>query len=418
MPTLQERLFRQTALERLSNPEGLDTMMEVTTLRGWISLAGVALVVLAAMIWGVLGRVPQVVSGQGIMVRQGGVYRIQVRGSGQIDSVLVEPGDTVHVGQTVAVLAQPELRTAIRQLETSLEELRNNRRSTFALLTRDRELGLESIRQQQAQADEAVKAATQRLAYLNARIAGDSIAHARGWLTPAAAQETVALRSETQLQLLSAAASKQELAARAVQVQVESNQTVFSLDREIFQAESRLTQLNDQLRSYAHVASPYNGTIVERLSDPGQAIGAGAAIVTVESFDVPLQVLMFIPLEGKRIEPGMRVEMVPGGVRPEETGYFIGHVRDVSGAPLSGGALDRYLKNEILVEQFTSEGGAYLVDVVVESDPTTVSTYRWTSRAGAKIQFGSGTLLTGKIVVLQTRPVEMIVPAIRRWLGG
>jgi HlyD family secretion protein len=418
MPTLQERLFRQTALERLSSPEGLDTMMEVTTLRGWISLAGVALVVLAAMIWGVLGRVPQVVSGQGIMVRQGGVYRIQVRGSGQIDSVLVEPGDTVHVGQTVAVLAQPELRTAIRQLETSLQELRNNRRSTFALLSRDRELALESIRQQQAQADEAVLAATQRLRYLNARITSDSIAYARGLLTPDRVQETVALRSETQLQLLSAAASKQELAARAVQVQVESNQTVFGLDREIFQSDSRLTQLNDQLRAYAHVTSPYNGTIVERLSDPGQAIGAGTAIVTVESSDVPLQVLMFIPLEGKRIEPGMRVEMVPGGVRPEETGYFIGHVRSVSGAPLSGSALDRYLKNEVLVEQFTSEGGAYLVDVVVESDLSTVSTYRWTSRAGAQIKFGSGTLLTGKIVVKQTRPVAMIVPAIRRWLGG
>jgi len=418
MPTLQERLFRQTALERLSSPEGLDTMMEVTTLRGWISLAGVALVVLAAMIWGVLGRVPQVVSGQGIMVRQGGVYRIQVRGSGQIDSVLVEPGDTVHVGQTVAVLAQPELRTAIRQLETSLQELRNNRRSTFALLSRDRELALESIRQQQAQADEAVLAATQRLRYLNARITSDSIAYARGLLTPDRVQETVALRSETQLQLLSAAASKQELAARAVQVQVESNQTVFGLDREIVQEESRLTRLSDQLNSYAHVASPYNGTIVERLSDPGQAIGAGAAIVTVESFDVPVQVLMFIPLEGKRIQPGMRVEMVPGGVRPEETGYFIGHVRSVSSAPLSGNALDRYLKNEVLVEQFTSEGGAYLVDVVVESDLTTVSEYRWTSRAGAQIKFGSGTLLTGKIVVKQTRPVAMIVPAIRRWLGG
>jgi HlyD family secretion protein len=114
----------------------------------------------------------------------------------------------------------------------------------------------------------------------------------------------------------------------------------------------------------------------------------------------------------------MRVEMVPGGVRPEETGYFLGKVREVSGAPLSGSALDRYLKNELLVEQFTSSGGAYLIEVDVERDTTTVSNFKWTSRAGAPISFGSGTLLQGKIVVDQMRPVSLVMPALRRWLGG
>lgn len=418
MASLQERLFRKTALDRLSNPEGLDTLMEITTVRGWISLIGLALIVLAALAWGVFGRVPQVVQGQGIMVRQGGVYRVQATGSGQIDSVLVEPGDPVRRGQVIAVLAQPELRTTIQQLEASLAELRSNRRSTAALLESDRALEMESIRQQQQQADEAVRAATARIAYLDQRIARDSQAVAQRILTADAAQENIALRAETQLQLLSAQARKQELGARAVQIQVEDNQTLFALDREIVQAENRLAQLNEQLASHANVVSPYEGTIVERLADPGQAIGAGTAIATVESAEVPLQVLMFIPLEGKRIREGMRVEMVPGGVRPEETGYFVGSVRAVSSAPLSGTGLDRYLKNELLVEQFTSEGGAYLVDVVVETDPNTISGYRWTSRAGAPITFGSGTLLAGKIVVEQTRPVSLVVPAIRRWLGG
>ena len=72
----------------------------------------------------------------------------------------------------------------------------------------------------------------------------------------------------------------------------------------------------------AHVASPYDGIVVERLTDAGQSISAGSAIITVEPLNVPLQVLMFIPLEGKRIAPGMGVEMVPGGVQPEETGPY------------------------------------------------------------------------------------------------
>lgn len=418
MRTSQDRIFRASALARHSSPEGLDTLLEITTVRGWIALVALAAVVVAALVWGVLGRVPQLVAGQGIMVREGGVYRVQASGGGRIDSVLVEPGAIVRRGQVIAVLAQPELRTSILQAEASLMELQSNRATTAALLLTDRKLALASIAQQQQQADEAIVAADQRLVYLDTRIANERRAVERGLLTSDALQSTVAARAETQLQKLSTVAKKQELGANAVQLQVVSNQNLFQLDQQIAQGKDRLIQLRAQVAAFANVTSPYDGTVVERLADAGQTISAGTALVTVEPTNVPLQVLMFIPLEGKRIRAGMRVEMVPGGVKPEETGYFIGRVRSVSAAPLSGNALDRYLKNELLVEQFTSEGGAYLVDVTVETDTTTVSGYKWTSRAGAPISFGSGTLLAGKIIVEQTRPIALVIPALRRWLGG
>jgi HlyD family secretion protein len=418
MRPTHERIFRANALARQSSPDGLDTTLEITTLNGWISLLALGAVVVAALTWGVLGRIPQTVAGQGMMVREGGVYRIQATGGGRIDSVLVAPGAQVRRGQVIAVLAQPELRTAIQQLQTSLAELRLNRATTAALLASDRTMALASIEQQQRQADEAILAADQRLAYLDERIANERRAVERGLLTADALQSTVAARAETQLLKLSTGARKQELGANAVQLQVTSNQSLFTLDQQIVQAQNRLDQLMEQVATYANVTSPYDGTVMEQLTDPGQTIPAGAPLMTIESADVPLQVLMFIPLEGKRISEGMRVEMVPGGVKPEETGYFLGRVRSVSAAPLSGSGLDRYLKNEVLVEQFTSEGGAYLVDVAVETDSTTVSGFRWTSREGPPLSFGSGTLLSGKITVQQIRPIELVIPAIRRWLGG
>jgi HlyD family secretion protein len=418
MPPIQERIFRASALARHTSPEGLETLLEITTVRGWIGLAALASLVFGAVVWGVFGRVPQVVNGQGIMVTEGGVLRVQASGSGRIDSVYVDPGSAVRQGQVIAVLAQPELRTAIQQLSTSLAELRANRASTARLLESDRQLQINSIEQQQRQADEAIVVADQRLASLDARIANERRAVERGLLTADALQHTIALRAETQLEKLSTIARKQQLSADAVQLQVSTNRNLFDLDREIAQASNRLDQLEAQLSAFAQVTSPYDGVVVERFADAGQSIGAGAPIVTVEPTGVQLQVLMFIPLEGKRISPGMRVEMVPGGVRPEETGYFLGRVQSVSAAPLSGSALDRYLKNEVLVEQFTREGGAYLVSVGVERDSTTQSGYKWTSRAGAPISFGSGTLLAGKIVVEEMRPIALIIPAIRRWLGG
>ena len=71
MPTAQERIFRSSALARHTSPEGLDTLLEITTVKGWIALIGLAAVIVGALIWGVLGRIPQVVPGQGIMVAEG-----------------------------------------------------------------------------------------------------------------------------------------------------------------------------------------------------------------------------------------------------------------------------------------------------------------------------------------------------------
>ena len=92
MRTSQERIFRASALARHASPEGLDTLLEITTVRGWIALVALAAAVLAAVIWGVLGRIPQVVAGQGIMVHEGGAFRIESSGGGRIDSVLGNDG--------------------------------------------------------------------------------------------------------------------------------------------------------------------------------------------------------------------------------------------------------------------------------------------------------------------------------------
>jgi len=233
MPSMQERIFRTAALARRASPEGLDAQLETTTVPGWIGLIALCAVVLGALVWGVLGRVPQVVEGPGIMVSDSGVFRVQSPAGGQIDSMLADVGDTVHRGQTVAVLAQPALRTSIAQLESSLEELRANRAATAALLESNRELELLSIQQQQAQADEAITAADRRLAYLDERMANESVAVNKGLLTREDWQNTVAQRAETQLQKLSMIARKQDLGASAVEGQVSSRRSLFTLDQQI-----------------------------------------------------------------------------------------------------------------------------------------------------------------------------------------
>jgi multidrug efflux pump subunit AcrA (membrane-fusion protein) len=95
-------MFRKVALERLSSPEQLDQLMQVTTPRGWLAMLGLGALLLAAIVWGVFGSVPTTVDGQGILIRGAGIQTVDVAKAGQVTKVLVAAGDAVEVGQPVA----------------------------------------------------------------------------------------------------------------------------------------------------------------------------------------------------------------------------------------------------------------------------------------------------------------------------
>jgi HlyD family secretion protein len=50
-------------------------------------------------------------------------------------------------------------------------------------------------------------------------------------------------------------------------------------------------------------------------------------------------------------------------------------------------------------------------------DPATVSRYRWTSSQGPPIRIESGTLAGSSITVTTRRPIELVIPLIREYLG-
>jgi hypothetical protein len=73
MPQVEQKeLFRKAALARLSSPEELDQLMQVTTPKGWLALLGLVGLILVALMWGVLGHIPTIAQGQGVLLKQEG----------------------------------------------------------------------------------------------------------------------------------------------------------------------------------------------------------------------------------------------------------------------------------------------------------------------------------------------------------
>ena len=79
--------------------------MVVTSPASWAVLAGVALIVAAAVVWAFLGRLPETVSVVGAVVGTEGSDCMISDSTGTITEFTVSPGDRISAGDRVAVIS-------------------------------------------------------------------------------------------------------------------------------------------------------------------------------------------------------------------------------------------------------------------------------------------------------------------------
>ena len=100
--TVQNRLFRRSALEQLSSPEQLDSLLQVTAPRAWIALLGLGILIGAFLIWGVTGSIQVTTQGRGILVKGEGITTLNAPSAGQLSDLYVDVDDTVGPGEIIA----------------------------------------------------------------------------------------------------------------------------------------------------------------------------------------------------------------------------------------------------------------------------------------------------------------------------
>ncbi len=102
---MRRSIFRQVALERLSSPEQLDQLMQVTRPRGWLALLALIGLIVTVVGWSFSDTIPTQVLGRGILIRGGQLVPVAAPSAGQVTSIMVHPGDTVTQGQVLAQIA-------------------------------------------------------------------------------------------------------------------------------------------------------------------------------------------------------------------------------------------------------------------------------------------------------------------------
>jgi hypothetical protein len=114
-------IYRKAALDRLKSPEQLHTLMRVTDPKGWLALVGCAVIIGAALVWGVFGTIQTKVAAGGILLSSQGLTELVAAGDGTISSLDVESGAEITKGQVVARIEQTDLKQQIEALKSRIE---------------------------------------------------------------------------------------------------------------------------------------------------------------------------------------------------------------------------------------------------------------------------------------------------------
>ncbi len=365
--------FRTEALNKLSSPDDLDRMMSVTDRRGWISLSATALVIVAALIWGYFGQISTMVVGQGITMSEGAIQSITARTSGILSGFTVIGGQTIQKGQIIAIIEQPELRQSFIEDFSTYEFLSSREREQKEFFRRQIEIQEEKLRKLGSLYKEGLV--------------------------------------------------EKSLITTAERDVMDLKNNLYQFDEKVTQAQRQLSKSRENYKWRSAVVAPFSGAVTEVHFKNGEQVNEGSELLFAEPYGQAdaqsLSLSLFVASgDAKKIRNGMEVFIALATVKPEQYGYVIGKVYYVSEYPKSLQAIASDLKNDLLAQTFSRSSSPYKVKIKLLRDSSTYSGYRWTSGKGPRISITSGILCSGQIIVEQQRPMELVIPMLKKYVIG
>ena len=85
--------------------EQVEQRLQVTSPRMWLALAGFVVLIVVGLVWGILGRAADQVTGIGVMLPSDGLYDLSSPNPGIVRGIKARNGDELTAGETVLNLA-------------------------------------------------------------------------------------------------------------------------------------------------------------------------------------------------------------------------------------------------------------------------------------------------------------------------
>ena len=406
-------------VNRVETPDQLDEFLRFKSTKSWLALASMAGIVTLAVIWGIFGEVQTKVEGTAILLAEGGLFQIVAKESGHLQECKVRSGDIIQEGQIVAVVNNPQLENQINTKQAEIDSIRASRFKQSQLILARTDAQKRVFETQRLQLIQRKVFIERRLRALDERVRTYEELLKEGAATR---QAYLNAKLEYEKALEEGASVDTELNERILkrrELESSVHDQLFQLKFKLSLAQGELSALQKKMDLTTSIRSDFHGRVIEVLARQGQRVLEGQAIVTCDRALTHLEVEIFVPAaEGKKILPGMRIQVVPSTVQREEYGFMTGKVSSVDIFPISRDALLSWLKNDKLVDSVMQKGPLLSVLGSLDRDPSTKSGFHWSSLKGAEVELTAGTMGTAEVVVSKQPPAALVLPAIKKLLGA
>lgn len=412
-------IFRKSALDRLSSPEQLDRLVTVTSPKGWMALLMLAIMIAIGIAWGIVGIIPSRVTGEGILLTRGGqVYNAAAPSDGTLVQLTVDVDSRVERDEVIGVISREDVRVRLTNAEAVVAERTAELREVQDFIAREEEVKTANFERQRAALRQRVDALRQRERFLGQKLRDEEDLLARKVVTRQAVAATRDEYNRTTSEVAEALSQLASIDSRELEMRGQGEDRLRRTEQSLREAERQVRELSRALEQNTLVLAPAAGRVTELKAAVGSLVRAGQPLLALETEGEGLEMLLYVPpSEGKKIGPGMKVQVSPSTVKREEYGSVLGRVTSVSDFPTTVDGMRAVLQNDDLARQFSAKGPPYLVRVALEPDTGTTSGYAWTSQRAAELPLSSGTIGQGEIVVFEQAPITLVVPLLREWTG-
>ncbi len=190
------------------------------------------------------------------------------------------------------------------------------------------------------------------------------------------------------------------------------------------EAANQLNAYNvNELKQYFFglVCAPCNGIVGEVNVREGDFVQAGTTVCTVRNNEGKNDIhgVFYVQaLEGKKILPGMTIQLVPSGFDGIDDGQLLGVVRSVSDYPVSATSVIASTGNDAVAQAILSQLKNAVVEVKFDlvKDATNDSGYLWTVKRNTGKKLTAGSMVSGFVVTDRKPPIEKVFYKISNWL--
>lgn len=405
---MERSIFRKKALEKLSSPDNIHEMVQVTSSRSWLALIALAGMTAAIMAWSILGELPKTVRGQGILIQSGGIAEVTLLGSGIVNQILVEEGDHIAKDDTIAIVAQPELQLQIENSEDKLLYLKDKRDKIIRFNILDS--SARRLYERKYNLEDKLSDYQKNERELSEKLSTDAKLLNEDQLNQIRLKYIRASRNDLVIQN-----ELQKISNQLINHSFAEEKELEEIELEIQDLKRDIDELNVRLSLSAFVKSPYEGKVIELMTKRGQLIELGSPVVSIEvanPISPELEAVIYVPPdEGKKVTKGMTARIAPSTVKIEEWGYIEGVVSKVSEYPSTRYGMARVLGNQDLVQTFSKSESPIAITVKLKRAKTP-SKYLWTSAIGPDIEINAGTICNANIIIARQRPISLLFPFI------